>query len=267
MKRILFLLFALVGILSVSAQYRQVNDIAYSSSDDAYARERCKLDVYYPTDIKDAPVVVWFHGGGLEGGNKEIPQELKECGYVVVGVNYRLMPRAKVQDCIDDAAAAVAWAYRHAEEYNGSHEKVFVSGHSAGGYLTDMVGLDKQWLAKYGVDADALAGLMPFSAQVITHFNVRKQQGIGPLVPTIDETAPIAHLRADAPPVVVISGDRELELFGRYEEQAYFWRMLKLVGHPDVTLYEMQGYDHGAMARPAFHILKTHVARILGNRK
>jgi hypothetical protein len=62
--------------------------------------------------------------------------------------------------------------------------------------------------------------------------------------------------------MVIISGDRELELYGRYEEQAYFWRMLKLVGHKDVTLYEMQGYDHGSMPQPAYKILKDHIRRL-----
>ena len=57
-----------------------------------------------------------------------------------------------------------------------------------------------------------------------------------------------------------------MELFGRYEEQAYFWRMLKLVGHKDVALYEMQGYDHGAMPFPAYKILKDHIRRITGKK-
>ena len=43
-------------------QYKQVNDIRYTESGDSYAQERCKLDVYYPTNQQDAPVVVWFHG-------------------------------------------------------------------------------------------------------------------------------------------------------------------------------------------------------------
>ena len=38
--------------------------------------------------------------------------------------------------------------------------------------------------------------------------------------------------------------------------------MLKLVGHKDVTLYEMQGYDHGAMPQPAYKILKDHIRRL-----
>ena len=244
------------------AQYQQVNDIPYTESTDAYAQERCKLDVYYPTNRKDAPVVVWLHGGGIEGGNKHIDQELKNSGLVVVAPNYRLLPKANIDQCLDDAAAAVAWTYKNIEKYGGCKRKIFVAGHSAGGYLLDLIGLDKKWLAKYGVDADSLAALVPFSGQCITHYNIRKQQGIGPLQPTIDQYAPLTYVRLDAPPIVIISGDRELELYGRYEEQAYFWRMLKLVGHPDVTLYEMQGYDHGSMPQPAYKILKDHIRRL-----
>ena len=54
------------------AQYNQVNDIPYREAAKGYAQERCKLDVYYPTNAQDAPVVVWFHGGGIEGGEKHI---------------------------------------------------------------------------------------------------------------------------------------------------------------------------------------------------
>ena len=239
-------------------QYQQVNDIPYIASSDAYAQERCKLDVYYPVDQKEAPVVVWFHGGGIEGGSKHIDEQLKNSGLVVVAANYRLLPKTHIDDILDDAAAAVAWTYKNIEKYGGSHRKIFVAGHSAGGYLLDMIGLDKKWLAKYGVDADSLAALVPFSG--------RKQQGIGPLQATIDQYAPLTYVRPDAPPIVIISGDRNLELYGRYEEQAYFWRMLKLVGHKDVTLYEMQGYDHGAMAQPAYYILKQHIKRLTENK-
>lgn len=261
-SRIMLLLLTLCCCLGAQAQYNLVSDLPYSSSDNAYAKERCKLDVYYPTDQKDVPVVVWFHGGGIEAGNKHIDEQLKNCGLTVIAVNYRLLPQATIDEVLDDAAAAVAWAFKHAEEYNGSPRKIVVTGHSAGGYLTDMVGLDKHWLAKYGIDADSIAALVPFSGQAITHYNIRKQQGISPLQATIDKYAPLTYVRQDAPPVVIISGDRELELYGRYEEQAYFWRMLKLTGHPDVTLYEMQGFNHGNMPQPAYHILKESIKRI-----
>ena len=118
-----------------------------------------------------------------------------------------------------------------------------------------MVGLDKQWLNRYGKDADLLAGIMPYSGQAITHYETRKMQGYSPLQPTIDALAPLYHVRKDCAPMLIISGDREMELYGRYEEQAYFWRMLKLTGHPDVTLYELDGYDHGGMCWPGLPLL------------
>ena len=84
-----------------------------------------------------------------------------------------------------------------------------------------------------------------------------------PFQPMIDQYAPLAHVRADAPPIVIISGDRNLELYGRYEETAYFWRLFQMVGHPDATIYELQGFDHGNMADPAVQILHDNIRRIL----
>lgn len=236
-------------------------DIAYRTGDkltDAM-KERCKLDVHYPEGAKDAPAVVWFHGGGLKGGEKAIPEALQNKGVIVIAANYRLSPTAKAPEYIEDAAAAVAWAFGNVEKYGGSKKKVFVSGHSAGGYLTSMIGLDKKWLKAHDVNADDLAGLVPFSGQAVTHFTIRAERNIPDTRAVIDELAPIYHVRKDSPPLLIISGDRNKELRGRYEETAYFWRMMKEVGHKDAELLELQGYDHGGMAEPAFPLLLKFV--------
>ena len=81
--------------------------------------------------------------------------------------------------------------------------------------------------------------------------------------PSIDEFAPLYYVRPDAPPLVIISGDREMEMLGRYEETAYLWRMMKVNGHQEVYLYELDGYDHGAMVNPGFHILKEYIKKHL----
>ena len=266
MKQICLLLTLFCCSL-VSAQevhYKTIKDIPYTSSEDAYARERCKLDVYYPENLQDCPVVVWFHGGGLTSGNKSISGKLQNRGMVVVAVNYRLLPNITIDECLSDAAEAVAWTFREAGKYGGNPKKIFISGHSAGGYLTAMVGLDKRWLKKFGVDADSIAGLIPFSGQVISHFSYRQMNGIPNLQPTIDEYAPLFHVRPDAPPLVLITGDRDIELFGRYEENAYMWRMMQLVGHKETYLYEIGGHGHGPMGEPAYHILHEHIKRTLG---
>ena len=245
-----------------NGEYKIESGIPYHSDAGEYAAERCVLDFYYPADLKDFPTVVWFHGGGLEGGQKEIPAGLKDSGIGIIGVNYRLLPKADVKDIIDDAAAAVAWAFKEVASRGGDPDGIFVAGHSAGGYLIDMIVLDKHWLEKYGIDADQIAGAFPYSAQKMTHYNVRKGMGIGPLQVIADENAPIFHARELPMPMVVLSGDREMELYGRYEEQAYFWRMMKLVGNENVFLYEFDGFDHGGMPTPAHAVVKRYIRGI-----
>ena len=266
MKRlfIVSIAFMLTGFALHAQTYQQVNDISYTTKKDGYAQERLKLDVYYPENLTGCPVVVWFHGGGLEAGNKEIPQKLKNKGYVVVGANYRLLPKVTVKETLDDAAEAVAWVFRNIGKYGGDTKKIVVTGHSAGGYLSMLLCLNKAWLGNYGVDADSVMLYAPFSGQAITHYNVRKMQGLTPLQPTIDEYAPLYWVRKDCPPFLLICGDRELELFGRYDENQYLARMMKLAGHEKTWLYELDGHGHGGMVEPAFHILETHMRQLLG---
>ena len=262
------LLFFLISLAASAAdRYETRRDISYTEKTDSYSRERLKLDVHYPVGVSGKPVIVWFHGGGLTGGNKEIPGELKEQGFVVIAPNYRLIPNVGVNECIDDAAEAVAWAMDNAEKYGGDPDQLFVSGHSAGGFLTSMVGLDKKRLERYDKDADSIAGLIPFSGQVITHFSDRKSKGIGELTPYVDSNSPLFNIRKDAPPYIIITGDAERELYGRYEENLYMWRMMKLIGHPDVRIYKLDGYNHGEMCHPAQKILKDEVRRITSERQ
>ncbi len=267
MKRVRLILFFLSLHLSLlvqgQGQYKTQENIAYYEGKnlDSYQRERCVLDIYYPSDKKDFSTVIWFHGGGLTGGNKELPEALKGKGIAVIGVNYRLSPKAKVEEIIEDAAAAIAWTFKHIQEYGGSDKHLIVSGHSAGGYLGLMTVLNKEYLKPYGIDADQVEGLVPFSGQAITHFTARKEQGIPELQPTIDRLAPLYHVRKDAPPLLLITGGREIEMLGRYEENAYLARMMKLSGHQDTRLLELEGYGHD-MTYPAFPLLMREVQRL-----
>ena len=239
--------------LLTNLSYRQ-------GTDDAYTLERCVLDIYLP-GTTDFATVVWFHGGGLTFGNKFIPEGLKKQGIAVVAVNYRLYPKVKSPMYIDDAAAAVAWVFKNIASYGGDSNLIFVSGHSAGGYLTSMLGLDKSYLNTYGIDADDIAGLIPYSGHTITHFTVRSERELKWDDVRVDHMAPLAHIRKEAPPIILITGDRELELYGRYEENAYFWRMLQRIGHPYVELYEIDGHGHGPMVDPAHHILLKTISK------
>ena len=256
---------AVLGLNSNAEEYKTEQNIAYevlnNEADDKYIKDRCKLDIYYPAKIKNFSTLVWFHGGGLRAGNKTIPSQLMEKGFAVIAVNYRLFPRVQCPVYIQDAAAAVAWTFKNIENYGGSKNKIFVSGHSAGGYLTSMVGLDKSYLQAHGIDANKIAGLIPLSGHTITHFTPREEKGIPEHQPIIDSFAPLFHVRADAPSLVLITGDKELELLGRYEENAYLARMMQIAKHQKTKIYELQGFNHGGMLDPGLKILVKHVKK------
>jgi acetyl esterase/lipase len=257
----MLLLISIACFAQDAAYWEDMNVPYYGEAErkqNTYLAERCVLDVYYPAQVKDFATVVWFHGGGLTAGEKSVPIELKEKGFAVIAVNYRLYPKVRCPEYIGDAAAAIAFVFRNIERYGGHPDLIFVAGHSAGAYLTMMTGLDKQWLQRYNLDADQIAGLIPLSGNVITHLAVREERGIKSTQPLIDEFAPLYHVRSDAPSMLLMTGDREMEMIGRYEENAYLQRMMKIAGHKNTVLYEFDGYGHD-MTVPAFPLLVEFV--------
>jgi acetyl esterase/lipase len=257
-----------IGIIAISQNNdsikKELNIPYYSSSvnqSDKYIKDKCILDIYYPRGIKGFPTIVWFHGGGLTGGDKALPPGLVQTKVCIISVGYRLYPNVKCPEYLKDAAAAVSWVFNNIKQYGGDPGLIFISGHSAGAYLTSMIGLDKKWLAANNIDANKIAGLFPLSGNGITHQAIRDERGISNMVPVVDEYAPLFHVRADAPPLILMTGDREMEYIGRYEENAYLLRMMKLVGHKETILYEFDGYGH-AMTLPAFPLLFKHVTLI-----
>lgn len=254
--------------LGAFAATKEIKNLPYHSeaelaAGDDYLRSQCQLDLKYPEDKKGYPVVVWFHGGGLEGGHRHYPKLPADIAVIAVG--YRLHPKVDVPVFIEDAAAAVAWTVKNIAKYGGDPDKVFVSGHSAGGYLTAMVGMDPKWLAKYGVDHKKLAGLIPVSGQVSTHFNVKRWLGDkGPQFrPLVNEYAPLYYVDKDLPPTCLITGGRAIEWKCRVEENELLAISLKQSGNKMVEFHEMGGLNHGTVGGGSVYITPGFIKRVL----
>jgi acetyl esterase/lipase len=265
-KNICLLFFVCITLFAKaqnSSNYEVIKNIPYYPQSiidtNSYIKEQCLLDIYKPIGKTNTPVIVWFHGGGLTGGTKNIPKELLDYGYLIVSVEYRLSPKVKAPAYIEDAAASTAWVFNHIAKYEGNVKQIFLSGHSAGGYLDLMIGLENKWLAKYNINTSSLAGLIPLSPQVISHYTIRDENNISKYQPLIDTYAPLYHIKKETPPIVLITGDRERELLGRYEENAYFFRMMKVIENPRVKLFELQGFDHGEMVKPGIPLLMREI--------
>jgi acetyl esterase/lipase len=236
-----------------------IKDLPYKTGDDLtdYERQRCKLDLYLPDGEKGFATVIWFYGGGLEGGDKgqrvntAIATTLARHGIACAAVDYRLSPKATYPAYLDDAAATVAWTFDHIAQRGGDPNRVFLSGHSAGAYLASAIAFDPKFLARYKISPTRIVGIIPFSPQVFTHFTIRKERGVpNPrTTPLIDDDAPVYHARPDAPPILILIGDDDWPT--RLEECQYFIKLLNVLKHPDAALKVIAGRTHNSIADKA----------------
>lgn len=234
----------------------------------AYESSRCKLDLYLP-EGRAFPVLVWFHGGGLTGGTKETEARLGAHfavrGIAVAMVNYRLSPQVRYPEYVRDAAAAVVWVSRHITQYGGRPEALFVGGHSAGGYLTMALGMDPSHLRAVGASVP-LAGLIPVSGQMATHYTIRAERQDKGLGMRVDEAAPLNHVRPGLPPILNLCAEHDD--WKRLMENRTLEAYLKAEGIRDAELHIIPERDHGSIIErmmtpndPAFLLIEAFIAK------
>jgi len=246
---------------SANHSLRLVTNISYiNKNQDSYAKEMCKLDLYYPSYLKQYPVIVWFHGGGLNIGRRWFsPLELLDKGYAIVTVDYRLSPKVKAWEAIDDAADAVAWVFKNIENYGGDQHKIYIAGHSAGAYLASMVGLNPKYLSERKFNNLDLAGIIPVSGQMSTHFTVKRDRGDNDLafVPVLDKYAPLGYVTQRIPNMFMLVGDRKIEWKARAEENALMQASLEAIGCSNSHYLELAGKDHITVLPAAIPLIKS----------
>ena len=258
MKKILFA----IAMFAVAVSAQTIKDIPYYEKDAPaqgnveYRAERCKLTLIIPEGKKGFPTLINFHGGGLSRGKGGFPNHFDRSQMCGVAVNYRLSSdRAQCPDYIYDAAAAVAWVVKNIEKYGGDPKKVYVTGHSAGGYLTAMIALDKKYLNTFGVEPHQIAGYYPVSGQMSTHFRIlaeRKAKGVNVPDFMVDEYAPIYHAAKNAPNIVFFVGDTNCDWPARVEENALLAaRLVRIYKNSHVKIVENPFGTHGSCGPPS----------------
>jgi acetyl esterase/lipase len=190
--------------------YRVERDLPYAEG------PRHRLDVYRPQSPPGAapgprPLIVYFYGGLWTMGNKEdptssaLPEDLAARGAVVVVPDYRLYPDVAFPRFMEDGAAAIAWARRHAEELGSDPRLVFLAGHSTGAHMALLLGLDRRYQAAAG--EPPLAGLIGVSGVYEPGLFVHRitRPIFGP-TPDLEAILPAGHLGPGRPPLLLLAG-------------------------------------------------------------
>src|SRR4051812_20947263 len=129
------------------------------------ADPRQKLDLYVPGGLdKPVPVLLFFYGGGWEGGRRQryraFGRAFASAGIVTAVADYRLYPAVKYPAFVEDAAAALAFLRAHVADHGGDPQRLFVSGHSAGAYNAVMLASEPKFLARHGGALDWIKGVI-----------------------------------------------------------------------------------------------------------
>ncbi len=109
-------------------------DVVYSTAGEI----PLKLDFYKPTRLgPQRPLLIWIHGGAWRSGSKaDVPvMELRQLGFAIASVDYRLSPVAKFPAQIHDIKAAIAYLRLNAEQLGVDPQRFVLAGASAGGHL------------------------------------------------------------------------------------------------------------------------------------
>lgn len=138
----------------------------------AYGDERLQQMLFWPGASRNAPVIVFVHGGGWSRGDMRMMVDSEKLrhwqaqGYAVVSVNYRLVPDATVEQQASDVASAVAHLRSNAAELGLDAGRIVLTGHSAGAHLVALVGTDPQYLRGVGMSHSDLRGVLPLDGAV-----------------------------------------------------------------------------------------------------
>jgi acetyl esterase/lipase len=228
-----------------------------------------RLDLTLPEETQPGdkrPVVLQVHGGGWVIGDKRdqghpLLNHLATQGWVCVNANYRLSPGATFPEHLVDCKRALAWIRAHVADFGGDPDYVCVTGGSAGGHLAALMALtanQPQYQPGFETVDTSLHAAVPFYGcydftnrlgTYPTYFLTRLLEPIVMKAFLADEperfaaASPIDQVREDAPPFLVLHGDRDSLI--PLPDTRLFVDRLREVSRQPVFYAELKGAQHG----------------------
>jgi acetyl esterase/lipase len=225
-------------------------DIDYLAGTD-YTEDKDKLDIFMPEDAEGVSVIVFFHGGALQQGDKShgelLAMRFVPKGVGVVSANYRLSPGVMHPVHIQDAAAAFTWVIKNIENYGGDPKRVYVSGYSAGAYLATLMALDTSYLKAHGLGLDAVRGTIAISPFLYVEETAKSRPKTiwGDDPDTWMNASVTPHIDPGKGPMLLIYANGDTEW--RRDQIDTFGQAMRAAGNSDTHVVEVPNRDHTAL--------------------
>ncbi|HEX8545785.1 MAG TPA: alpha/beta hydrolase [Cytophagaceae bacterium] len=175
--------FSLVIALSCafSCGFKRVtktSNIAYGTKN----LSKQELNVFSPKNsINSNPVLIFIHGGNWNSGNKSLysflGKRFAKKGVVTVVIGYPYSPEANVNDMANSCASAVNWVSDNITRYSGSPDRIYVSGHSAGGHLAALISLRNEYFDSLKM-SNPIKGAILIDAAGLDMFGYLKKENL-----------------------------------------------------------------------------------------
>ena len=213
----------LVGMAACSfRRITKAKDIVYRPADATTGTGAQHLNVFAPRrTAQPTEVLVFIHGGSWKSGHKDLyhffGKRFARKGITTVVIDYPLSPKAQYDEMASSAALAVQWTHQHISAYGGDPDKIFVSGHSAGGHLAALITLHDDYFETLDT-ANPLRGAILIDAAGLDMYGYLKDHEDDEerkyLATFTEDSAawraatPLFYLRPDMPPLLIYMGGK-----------------------------------------------------------
>src|SRR3984893_8241199 len=220
------------------------------------------MDYYAPKGPGPHPIAIIIHGGGYQRGNSKSGSEaycadfLAPAGYAVFSINYRLAPKYPSPYMVYDVERAIRFIRHNASRWDGQPNRIALVGGSAGGFLSNMVGLlnapggasasdpvDRERArveAVVTLFAQSSFATVPLNADVHALLDTLIQQK--GQAEALRVASPITYVSKGDPPFLQILGDKDEYI--PFSEAANLDGALRKVGVPS-EIIRIPGGMHG----------------------
>lgn len=220
MRLTALLLLSSLGILFTGCATKKYKDISYIEKPNPNIALTPKLNVFTPrkTSKEKLPVLIFLYGGNWNTGSKDtygfFGRNFAKKDVITVIPDYTLSPEVTYDEMAKQTAQAIKWTKEHIAEYNGDPERIYVTGHSAGGHLVSLATMNP----KYGIDPTTISGIILNDAGGLDMYNYLQKDP-----PTTENNylttwtndpeiwkaaSPIYFINKNTPPIMIYLGSK-----------------------------------------------------------